>query len=138
MGLATKEQADAIFAALRERDEDRAKRLPDHRAALDAASTARERLRSLGWRDGIHCPKDGVPFALVQWGSTGVHRGHYVGEWPTGHIYCGDFLVEPQAVMFKALDELTDAERGDLARSDDDTKEFMERQFRMFSTADQP
>lgn len=134
MGIATAEQANAIFAALKERDEDRAKRLPDHRAALDQASVARERLKTLGWRDGVHCPKDGTPFALIEWGSTGVHCGHYIGEWPDGHIYCGDFLIEPKAVMFKPIDKLSDAERADMNRGVEDDKAFMERQFRMFST----
>ena len=133
MGLATQEQAAAIFEALKERDEERAARLPDHRAALDQASVARERLKALGWRDGIYCPKDGSAFALIEWGSTGVHLGHYMGEWPEGDIYCGDFLVPPQAVMFKPIADLTDLEKSDLDRSASNTKEFTERQFRAFS-----
>lgn len=137
MGFATEDQAKAIFEAIKERDEDRAARLPDHRAALDQASVARERLKALGWRDGVYCPKNGKEFALIQWGSTGVHLGWYTGEWPTGSIYCGDFLVEPQAVMFKPLDQLTDAERADMDRSVESDKQFMERQYRAFSDTNQ-
>jgi hypothetical protein len=133
MGYATQEQATAIFDAIKERDEDRQARLPNTIAALDQASVARERLRTLGWRDGIYCPKDGTAFALIEWGSTGIHSGHYMGKWPEGHIYSGDFLVQPQAVMWKAIDDLTADENAGLARSDADTVAFMERQFQSFS-----
>lgn len=136
MGFATEEQAKAIFEAIKERDEDRAARLPDHRAALDHACVARERLRALGWREGVYCPKDGSEFALIQWGSTGVHLGWYMGEWPTGNIYCGDFMVEPEAVMFKPLDELSEDEAADLDRSVAADKEFMDRQIQAFTGAD--
>lgn len=70
MGFATQEQAAAIFEAIKERDEERAARMPDFQSALSQASIARERLQSLGWREGIYCPKDGSDFALVEWGST--------------------------------------------------------------------
>lgn len=133
MGFATKEQADLIFEALKERDAEREARLPDHGAALHQIQVARERLKSLGWGDGIYCPKNGDEFALIQWGSTGVHTGHYIGEWPTGHIYCGDFMIRPEGTMWKAIGSLSDAERADYDRSVAGDKEFMERQQRMFS-----
>ena len=133
MGFATKEQVAAIFKAIKERDEDRQARMPDTIAALDQAATAKDRLRKLGWSEGSYCPKDGTKFALVEWGSTGVHLGHYIGEWPTGHIYCGDFLLRPQSVMFKPLDQLTDDEKAALDISIEDDRQFMERQARMLS-----
>ena len=133
MGIATKEQADAIFAAIRKTDAEREAAMPTHEAALHQAHTARERLKKLGWREGIYCPKDGTSFALVEWGSTGVHCGHYMGEWPEGSIYCGDFLVPPHAVMWKAIDKLSDDERASMERSVADDKQFMERQFKAFS-----
>jgi hypothetical protein len=132
MGYATKEQAEAIFTAVKERDEERQARMPDTIAALDQASVARERLRKLGWNDGIYCPKDGNDFALIQWGSTGIHRGHYMGQWPDGHIYCGDFLIHPHGVMFKDIASLSPDEAKALAASDAADVAFMERQVRMF------
>lgn len=135
MPVATQEQAEAIFNALRERDAERQARLPATRSALDHACMAKQRLGDLGWRDGIYCPKDGTTFALVQWGSTGVHSGHYMGEWPRGHVYCGDFLISPEGLLWKAIDKLTDDEREALAASDRDVADFMERQVRMFAPA---
>lgn len=131
MGFATEEQAAAIFEAIKERDEDRAARMPDVQAALSQASIARERLQSLGWRDGIYCPKDGADFALVQWGSTGIHRGHYMGTWPDGHVYCGDFLIRPEGMMFKPIENLTPREVGALVESDRDAGEFVDRMGRL-------
>jgi hypothetical protein len=134
MGFATEEQAESISAALRERDEERQARLPDTIAALDQALVALERLRSLGWRDGIYCPRDGTSFAVIEWGSTGIHRAHYMGKWPEGHVYCGDFLSPPHGKMFKAIADLSDDESKALEASDTDVEAFMERQFAAFSS----
>lgn len=131
MGFATQEQAAAIFEAIKERDEERAARMPDFQAALSQASIARERLQSLGWREGIYCPKDGSDFALVEWGSTGIHRGYYMGKWPDGHVYCGDFLMRPEGMMFKLIENLTPHEVGALVESDRDTSEFIDRMGRL-------
>lgn len=134
MGIATQEQAEAILDAIRKSDAEREASMPTYQAALHQALSARERLKKLGWRDGIYCPKDGTSFALVEWGSTGVHPGHYMGEWPTGDVYCNDFMVPPHAIMWKALDKLSDDERAALDASAANAKEFMERQLQAFST----
>ena len=133
MGYATQEQAGALFAEMKRTDAEREAEMPDTMAALHRALVARERLRKLGWNDGIYCPKDGTKFALVEWGSTGVHAGFYTGKWPEGHIYCGDFLVQPQAVMWKAVDNLSADEATMLAASEKSDREFMDRQIAMFA-----
>ncbi|RTM07452.1 MAG: hypothetical protein EKK31_11880 [Hyphomicrobiales bacterium] len=133
MGFVTEEQAAAIFAAIDRRDAEREAEMPDTRAALYHASVGQDRLMKLGWADGIYCPKDGTRFALVQWGSTGVHAGFYMGNWPDGHIYCGDFLVQPQAVMWKAIDKLSPDETAMLAASEADDRAFMNRQLAAFA-----
>jgi hypothetical protein len=133
MGYATQEQAEAIFAVIKRSDAEREAAMPDTQAALHHASVGQERLRKLGWSEGIYCPKDGTRFALVEWGSTGVHAGFYTGKWPDGHIYCGDFLVQPQAVMWKAVDKLTGDEAAMLAASEKSDRAFMERQIAMFT-----
>jgi hypothetical protein len=133
MGFATKEQAKAILDAIKISDAEREARMPDWRAALHQASVAQGRLKKLGWRDGIYCPKDGAPFALIEWGSTGIHRGHYTGEWPSGHIYCGAFLIHPHGVMFKAIADLTADEKAAMEKSIASDAAFMERQFSAFS-----
>jgi len=134
MGFATEEQAKAIFEAISKSDAEREAAMPTHQAALHQASAAKERLKKLGWREGIYCPKDGTPFALVEWGSTGVHPGHYMGEWPTGDVYCNDFMVPPHAIMWKAIDKLSDDERAAFNASIADGKDFIERQLQAFST----
>lgn len=131
---ANQEQIASLFAAFERTDAEREAAMPDTQAALHHASVGKERLRKLGWSEGIYCPKDGTKFALVEWGSTGVHAGHYMGKWPDGHIYCCDFLVQPQAVMWKAVDKLTADEVAMLAASEADTAAFLERQFMAFST----
>lgn len=133
MGFATEEQAKAIFEAVSKSDAEREAAMPTYQAALHQASAAKERLKKLGWREGIYCPKDGTPFALVEWGSTGVHPGHYMGVWPEGDVYCNDYLVPPHAIMWKAIENLSDDERVALEASTADGKEFIERQLRAFS-----
>jgi hypothetical protein len=41
-------------------------------------------LRELGWKDVVHCPKDGTPFLGIVPGRTEIHTCIYKGEWPTG------------------------------------------------------
>lgn len=43
-----------------------------------------QRLTELGWQEAMYCPKDGSTFLVCCPGSTGIFRGHYYGEWPTG------------------------------------------------------
>ena len=52
--------------------------------AIDAMFAAHERLKALGWRDGIYMPKDGTPVIVIENGSTGQFECRYHGEWPNG------------------------------------------------------
>lgn len=65
---------DAFFDAM----------MPDERAAIRLMNAAFERLKRLGWREAIYCPKDGSTFDAIEVGSTGIHKTHYEGEWPSG------------------------------------------------------
>jgi hypothetical protein len=47
---------------------------------------AHQRLRELGWRDGIYMPKDGTEATVIQCGSTGMFSCRYSGEWPDGYF----------------------------------------------------
>jgi len=80
----TEEQAREIWDACEKAQEDRAKRMPDEQAALKVLQDAYTRLKELGWRDAIYCPKDGSIFEAIEAGSTGVHDCTYHGEWPKG------------------------------------------------------
>lgn len=68
------ERRDAFYAAM----------MPDERDALRIMRAAFERLKALGWREAIYCPKDGSTFDAIEPGSTGIHTTLYEGEWPTG------------------------------------------------------
>lgn len=63
---------------------ERAERLPDVHAAINAMFDAYDRLRELGWREACYCPKDGTEFEVIEAGSTGIFPCVYEGEWPTG------------------------------------------------------
>lgn len=85
-----KDEADAIMESVREADRRRAELMPDEKAAIRMLSEAQQRLKELGWREAIYCPKDGSEFEAIEPGSTGIHRCHYQGEWPNGHWWICD------------------------------------------------
>lgn len=107
----TEDEAGTLWDACDRIEVQAAADMPDTFAAVGALFRARERLKRLGWREGIYCPKDGSEFAFIQYGSTGIFVGHYQGKWPDGDINNGDGSDRPEGVMWKALDKLTDAER---------------------------
>lgn len=63
----------------------RAALMPDQEAAVSALNEAFERLKDLGWREGVYAPKNGTVFETLEAGSTGVHHCHYSGKWPDGY-----------------------------------------------------
>jgi hypothetical protein len=131
VGFATEEQAAAIFAELKRSDAEREAAMPDWQAALHQICRAKERLRDLGWREAVYCPKDGTDFGLVEWGSTGVFTGFYTGEWPDGHIVYEDYVGHPEGMMFKPLADLTEAEETARQASMRSTHEFIDRMGRL-------
>lgn len=73
------------------------------KAALGGMFKAYLRLKTLGWKDIIYCPKDGTCFDAIEAGSTGVHECTYKGEWPNGHwwvMYDGD-MIPSHPVLFR-------------------------------------
>lgn len=76
-----------VFAA---RDAARAALMPTEQDAIKLMHEAYTRLKDLGWREAIYCPKDGSLFDAVSPGSTGIHETHYSGKWPTGGWFCFD------------------------------------------------
>ena len=97
------EECEALMAQVRAQDEDRKARLPDDRACLVAMHDGYERLRQLGWRDIIYCPKDGSVFDSISAGSTGIHPCHYEGTWPDGRWWVedGGDLWPAQPILFR-------------------------------------
>lgn len=80
--------ADEFATLLAEIDAVRARRaemMPDAPAAIRLLFEAFERLREIGWREGIYAPKDGTKFEVIEAGSTGIFRCSYSGVWPDGY-----------------------------------------------------
>lgn len=80
-------EAEALMAQVEAATQRRAELMPDEPAAIRMMFEAHQRLKELGWNDAIYCPKDGSEFDVIEPGSTGIHRCHYHGEWPTGKWY---------------------------------------------------
>lgn len=83
-------EAEAVMAECDAKRLKRERDMPDERAAIDALFESFQRLRELGWREAIYCPKDGTPFKAIEAGSTGIHPCFYMGDWPTGSWMVGD------------------------------------------------
>ena len=96
-------EAQALWDQANKRDAEIDARLPDERSAIVAMFEAFDRLRRLGWRDAMYCPKDGTAFLIIEPGSTGVFDCAYVGEWPDGYYISSDerdsYVAHP--ILFK-------------------------------------
>jgi hypothetical protein len=80
----SKDDAAALWRRAEEVERDRAERWPTDQHAISAMTDAFHRLKTLGWREAMYCPKDGTAFEVIEAGSSGIHTCHYDGEWPTG------------------------------------------------------
>lgn len=80
----------------------RAEQMPTEHDCLRVMMEAYSRLRDLGWRDAIYCPKDGTAFDAIEFGSTGIHDCVYDGDWPNGRWWIRDGDIWPsRPVMFR-------------------------------------
>ena len=101
---ATEDQWDALIAADEAEKDARAKLMPTDEDALRLMFECYTRLKELGWREAIYCPKDGAEFDAIEAGSTGIHCTHYQGEWPSGSWWiaeAGD-LWPARPILFRA------------------------------------
>lgn len=64
-----------------------AAKLPTDQDAIAQINEAVRRLQELGWKDPVHCPKDGSTFDGIEVGSTGIHPYLYLGKWPDGAFW---------------------------------------------------
>lgn len=81
----------------------RAADMPTEKDALTAMFQAYQRLKELGWREAIYCPKDGTYFDAIEAGSTGVHDCTYHGEWPKGSWWAAarDDMWPSHPILFR-------------------------------------
>jgi hypothetical protein len=102
----TKDEAEAIWAACEAAQAKRVADMPDEKAALAALMEAHTRLKELGWREAMYCPKDGSHFQAIEAGSTGIRDCSYEGEWPKGSwwLYDGD-IWPSRPILFKLYPE---------------------------------
>lgn len=126
------EQAEAIWKAADEAQAKRAEAMPVTADALSAITSAKERLRELGWREGQYCPKNGEEFAVIEWGCTGIFPAVYHGEWPKGSLLYSDCFNHPHGCMFKPLAALTDAERSQMNECIERDRIISDREARAF------
>ena len=80
----TRGEADELHTAIEVARKKRIELMPDDKVALRLMTDAHHRLKELGWREAMYCPKDGTHFDAIEAGSSGIHDCFYEGEWPTG------------------------------------------------------
>lgn len=117
----TRAEGDAIWKACEEAKKRREETMPDERTALNALQEAYTRLKELGWREAIYCPKDGTNFKAIEAGSTGIHDCNYWGEWPNGgwHVFDEHDSYPSHPILFKLNpeDQAKEDERWKKARA---------------------
>lgn len=96
-------EVQAIWDAAEKRANHRAVDMPTEQDAINAMWQAYQRLKELGWREAIYCPKDGTVFDAIEAGSTGIHPCHYEGDWPKGFwwLHEANDLWPGRPVLFK-------------------------------------
>lgn len=113
----------AFFAA----DVSKAKRaedMPSEQDALNVMWGAFQRLRELGWREAMYCPKDGSSFLVIEAGSTGTFECHYDGKWPTGTwwIYDSGDQWPSRPILFKPKPSTGEANMNETVSSTSDQR----------------
>lgn len=95
-------EAEAMLAACDASKAKRAADMPDEQSAINTMMEAFTRLKELGWREAIYCPKDGSMFKAIEPGSTGIHDCYYEGEWPKGSWWVVDGDTWPsRPILFR-------------------------------------
>lgn len=99
----TRAEAAELWANAQERKADREKTMPDEKAALQVMFNAWLRLKELGWREAMYCPKDGSTFKVIEAGSTGIHDCSYRGSWPNGSfdVFDGGDVWPSHPILFR-------------------------------------
>ena len=114
----TSDQAEAILEAIERGNKLRVDQMPDERAAIKVMFAAYDRLRSLGWREIMYAPKDGTIVEVIEAGSAGIFRAHYMtfskggGSW---WIHDAADLWPADPILFRAIAEQLPTPPTDLA-----------------------
>ena len=129
----TREDADMWIAAAEAASAREENLMPDTEAILSMMCGVRNRLRKLGWSEGMYCPKGGEDFAAITNGSSGIFIGCYIGEWPTGDIWILGESSHHSEIWWKPLEKLTDDERAKMVRDMDFNRECIDGEVQRFA-----
>lgn len=106
----SKEEAEALWAAVEDERTKRNAAMPTAKDALSALIDAETRLRDLGWsRGGGLRVRTGDECAVSEMGSTGMWRGRLDDEGK--YVHYGDCVSSRQKCFLKPLADLTPDER---------------------------
>lgn len=87
----TRADADAIWAQVEKNTKARAELMPTEQDAVRMMCEAFHRLKELGWKETMYMSSESHgTLKLIEPGSSGIHEGHYIGEWPTGSWWLHD------------------------------------------------
>lgn len=97
---------DSALASIEASRQRRAQLMPTEQDAVHMMWQAYQRLGELGWRNTVHCPRDGVTRLFIEVGSTGIHEGHCDDaaagrSRPTVWLHSHNDWWPSQPVMFK-------------------------------------
>ena len=113
----TKEEAEALLAAVEAEKAKRANDMPTALDALRALISAEERLRDLGWsRGGGLRVRRGDECAVAEQGSTGMWKGWFDDDGK--YVHFGDCVSDPRKTFLKPLADLMDDERAHMIECD--------------------
>lgn len=93
---------ERLAAAIEARGTALARAMPDEAAALRVLFAAYERLKALGFKDAVHCPKDGKARQFIEVGSSGIHVGHREDDGAVWLADAGD-LWPSRPILFREL-----------------------------------
>jgi len=113
----TSEEAAAIWEQFEAEKAQRAVDMPDEQSAIQMLWRAQQRLKEIGWKEAVYCPKDGSTFKAIEAGSTGIFDCAYHGEWPKGSwsLFDGGDIWPGRPILFKLLPEAQAAEDARMA-----------------------
>ena len=99
----SKEECEQMWKSADDAKNRRAELMPTEQDAINLISDAVQRLKELGWREAIYCPKDGTMFDAIEAGSTGIHDCAYHGEWPNGtwNIYDDGDIWPSHPILYR-------------------------------------
>lgn len=105
----TRVEGEALWEAAKAAEAKRAVDMPTEQDAINVMFSAWQRLKELGWREGVYSPRDGSVFKTVELGSTGIFDCDCHGEWPdctwTTYDSHDAYPSSKPPAMFKLLPE---------------------------------